>query len=199
MGNAAVRQIGDRTQLILSGNKCVASYDPHTGQQHWTMDGPTEQFVASPVYDGKFVYLTAGFPEHHILAIDPTGTGKLGDQAIAWRTTKACSYVPSPVLCGEHFVIASDEGIGSCYLAREGKLLWTLRMGKHYSSSLVTAGGLVYLLADDGITKVVRPGEALDLVAENELGEYCYASPAFSQGQMFIRGEKNLYCIGQKN
>ena len=191
-----IREIAGRIQMILSGNKSVASYNPRTGEQHWYMDGPTEQFVASPVFDGHLVYLTAGFPEHHILALDPTGSGKLGDAAILWRTTKACSYVPSPVLCGEHFVIASDEGIGSCYIAREGKLLWTQRMGKHYSSSLVTGAGLVYLLADDGITKVVRPGESFELVAENELGEYCYASPALSHGQMFIRGEKHLFCIG---
>jgi hypothetical protein len=46
--------------------------------------------------------------------------------------------------------------------------------------------------------KVVRPGEELDLVAENPLGEYCYASPAISQGQVFIRGEKHLFCIGAK-
>ena len=71
------------------------------------------------------------------------------------------------------------------------------RLGKHYSASLVTAGGLVYFLADDGITKVVRPGPKLDVVAENPLGEYCYASPAISQGQIFLRGEKHLYCIGK--
>lgn len=193
-----IREIAGRTQLIISGSKSVASYDPRTGAQHWTMDGPTEQFVASPVYDGQLVYLTAGFPEYHILALDPTGKGKLTDDAIRWRTTKGCSYVPSPVLADQYFVIAADNGVGSCYLAREGKLLWMERMGKHYSSSLVSAAGLVYFTADDGITKVVKPGDKLDVIAENPLGEYCYASPAISQGQLFLRGEKNLYCIGTK-
>ena len=192
-----IRDVAGRTQLMLSGSKSVASYDPRTGKEQWYMDGPTEQFVASPVYDGELIYLTAGFPEYHILAVKPGGSGHIGDESIVWRTTKGCSYVPSPILCGEHFVIAADTGVGSCYHAKSGKQLWMERLGKHYSASLVTAGGLVYFLADDGITKVIRPGEKLDIVAENELGEYCYASPAISQGQLFIRGEKHLFCVGK--
>jgi hypothetical protein len=192
-----IREIGGRMQMILSGSKCTASYDPRTGAELWYMDGPTEQFVASPVYDGRFVYLTAGYPEYHILAVDPTHSGKLGQEAIAWRTTKGCAYVPSPILCGEHFLVVSDSGIGSCYHAQSGRQLWMQRLGRHYSASLVTAAGLVYFLSDDGEMKVVRPGEKLDVVAENQLGESCYASPAISQGQIFIRGEKHLYCIGK--
>jgi hypothetical protein len=68
-------------------------------------------------------------------------------------------------------------------------------MGKHYSASLVTAGGLVYFLADDGITKVLRPGSDVDIVATNPLGEHAYASPAVADDMMFIRGEKHLFCI----
>ena len=56
------------------------------------------------------------------------------------------------------------------------------RLGTHFSGSLVSAGGLVYFTSDDGTTRIVRPGAKLDVVAENELGEYCYASPAISRG-----------------
>jgi outer membrane protein assembly factor BamB len=193
-----IRDVAGRTQLMMSGSKSVASYDPRTGKEQWYMDGPTEQFVASPVFDGELLYLTAGFPEYHILAIKPTGSGHLSDDAIAWRTNKSPSYVPSPILCGEHFLIVSDIGVASCYHAKSGQLLWTGRIGgKHYSASLVTAGGLVYFLADEGTTKVIRPGEKLDIVADNDLGESCYASPAISQGQIFIRGEKHLFCVGK--
>ena len=192
-----IREIGGRTQMMFSGSKQVVSLDPRDGSSHWRLKGPTEQFVASLVYDGKLVYLTAGFPEMHILAVKPDGKGELDDSAIVWRTKKGCSYVPSPIICGEYFLVAADNGTGSCYKAQAGELLWMERMGKHYSGSLVTANGLVYFPADDGITKVVRPGEKMDVIAENPLGEYCYASPAISRGQLFIRGEKNLYCIGK--
>jgi outer membrane protein assembly factor BamB len=192
-----IRDIAGRMQMLLSGSKCTASYDPHTGKELWMMDGPTEQFVASLVDDGKLVYLTAGFPERHILAINPDGQGKVSDEKIVWRTKKNCSYVPSPVICGDYLIVAADDGIASCYHAQSGELQWTARLGKHFSASLVTAGGLVYLLADDGITKVVHPGPELDVVSENPLGEYTYASPAISNGQIFLRGEKHLYCIGK--
>src|SRR5439155_5642467 len=101
------------------------------------------------------------------------------------------------IVAGDYFLVASDDGIGSCYAANSGELQWKERLGRHYSASLVTVGGLVYFLADDGTTTVVKPGKSCEQVAKNELGEHCYASPAISQGQIFMRGEKNLYCIGK--
>ncbi|HEX3725108.1 MAG TPA: PQQ-binding-like beta-propeller repeat protein, partial [Pirellulales bacterium] len=83
-----IRQIEGRTEMILSGSKCVASYDPHDGSRHWIIDGPTEQFVASLVYNGELLFLTAGFPELHMLAIRPGGSGNVTESHIAWRTTR---------------------------------------------------------------------------------------------------------------
>ncbi len=68
----------------------------------------------------------------------------------------------------------------------------------HVEPHALGDSGLVYFLADEGTTKVIRPGEKLDVVADNDLGESCYASPAISQGQIFIRGEKHLFCIGKQ-
>jgi outer membrane protein assembly factor BamB len=202
-----VRDIGGRTQMILSGSKMVTSYDPRTGKLHWSMRGPTEQFVASVVENGKYLFLTAGFPDYHILCVDPTGSGDVTDTHIVWRTTKACSYVPSPIVCqtagkngGEevdYFLVVSDGGIATCFLADTGDVLWRERLGPHYSASLVTAGGLVYFTSDEGVTKVVRPGPKLDVVAENPLGQRVFASPAISHGHIFLRGEKELVCIGE--
>jgi len=193
-----IRQIDGRWQMVLSGSKCVASYDPRDGSRHWIIDGPTEQFVASMVYNGDLLFLTAGFPEHHILALRPDGEGNVTDTHIAWRTTENCSYVPSPIVVGDYFLVVSDEGIGSCYRAATGKRVWRQRLGPHYSASLVTAGGLVYFLSDEGVTTVVKPADSFQEVAKNPLGEACYASPAISQGQIYLRGVKHLYAIGGK-
>jgi len=193
-----IRQIDGRTQMVLSGSLCVASYDPRDGSRHWIMDGPTEQFVASLVYNGKLLFLTAGFPEFHILAIRPDGRGKIGQEHIAWRTTKGCAYVPSPILGsgGKYFLLVSDTGIASCFEAADGERHWMERIGPHYSASAVEAEGLVHFLSDRGVTTIIRPGEKLEKVAENELGEDCYASPAISQGRIYLRADKHLYCIG---
>ena len=74
--------------MVFWGSKCIISLDPHDGSQHWIIDGPTEQFVASLVYNGQLFFMTAGFPEHHILAIRPDGTGNITDTHIVWRRSK---------------------------------------------------------------------------------------------------------------
>ena len=104
--------------------------------------------------------------------------------------------MPSPIVEGEYFLVVSDNGIGSCFVAETGERLWMTRMGPHFSTSLVSANGLVYFLCDDGTMTVVRPGKDFDVVAKNELGEESFASPAISGGQIFVRGVKHLYCIG---
>lgn len=90
----------------------------------------------------------------------------------------------------------SDGGVASCFEAATGERAWMERLGTHYSSSLVSAGGLVYFTSDEGNTTIVRPGAKLEVVAENKLGEFCYASPAISRGQILFRGEKHLVCVG---
>ena len=82
-----------------------------------------------------------------------------------------------------------------CFEAATGKILWHEPFG-HTHASPVSAGGLVYFLNDKGVTQVIKPGDKYELVGSNELGERCFASPALSRGQIFLRGATNLYCIG---
>jgi len=191
-----IRQIDGRNQMVLSGTKCVASYDPDTGEQHWLIDGPTEQFVASLVYNGELLFMTCGFPDRFIQAIRPDGRGNVTDTHVLWQKDRDCSYVPSPIAFGPYFLVVADNGVATCFEAKTGKSCWRERLGPHYSASLVSANGLVYFLSDKGVMTVVKPGEELDIVARNELGENTYASPAISNGQIFLRGDKHLYCIG---
>lgn len=192
-----IRELAGRPQMVLSGDLCVTSYDPATGQLRWIIDGPTEQFVASLVYSESagLLFMTGGFPDHHILAIRPDGSGNVTDTHIAWRTNKGVAYVPSPIAEGRYFLVVSDSGVAHCFEAATGHLLWQERMGEHHAS-LVSAAGLVYFLNDDGHLRVVRPGPGYDLVAENALGESCFASPAISQSRILIRGSQHLFCIG---
>ena len=194
-----IRELSGRTQMVLTGDKSVASYDPNNGRLHWIMDGPTEQFVASPVWSARtgFIYITGGYPDHHILAINPDGRGNVTQTHIVWRTTRGAAYVPSPIIEGDYFLVVSDSGVAHCFEAATGKLLWQERMGEQHAS-LVSANGLVYFLNDEGVVRVVKPGPAYRLIAQNELGEKCFASPAISEGQFFIRSDKHLSCIGAK-
>jgi outer membrane protein assembly factor BamB len=195
-----VRDIAGRPQMVLTGDKCVASYDPNTGKRIWLIDGPTEQFVASPVYHEKsgLVLITGGFPDHHILAIRPDGTGNVTQTHIAWRTTQGAAYVPSPIIVGDCFLVISDSGVAHCFGVQTGKLLWKERLGEEHAS-LVSAEGRVYCLNDKGVMNVVKAGAQFERLAQNEIGEKCFASPAISQGQVFLRGDKHLFCIGRRD
>jgi hypothetical protein len=157
--------------------------------------------VASLVYNGDLLFMTAGFPEFHIMGIRPDGHGNVTDTHVAWHTTKGCAYVPSPIASqdGKYFLVVSDQGIASCFEAATGERHWMERIGPHYSASLVAADGLVHFLSDEGVTTVVRPDPDFEVVAANELGERCFASPAISQGQIFLRAEKHLYAVGPPN
>ncbi len=192
-----IRRLAGRTQMILSGSKCVASYDPATGRLWWIVHGPTEQFVASMVDNGRLVFLTAGYPERHILAIRPDGTGNVTDTHIVWRTRQGAGYVPSPVVVGEHLYVVSDQGVATCFEAETGRVRWRKRLGVRFSASPVVVEGRIYFQADDGTTTVVQAGPKFRRLAVNRLGEYTYASAAVSQGNFFIRGEKHLWCIGK--
>jgi outer membrane protein assembly factor BamB len=193
-----IRETAGRTQMVFSGSLHVASLDPRTGKTHWTVDGPAEQFVASPVFDGEKFFIAGGFPTHHVLGIRPGGNGNVTDTHVAWHATNAKCYVPSPVLAGGYLIVADDRGTANCFVAATGERLWQERLGSHFSGSLVAAGGLVYLTADDGTTKVIRPGPQLEVVAENSLGEHIYSSPAIADGRVFFRGEKHLICVGNE-
>jgi len=194
-----IREAAGKTQMVMSGSQSVVSYDPNTGRKYWEIEGPTEQFVASMVYNGKLFFMAAGFPTYHVMAIRPDGSGDVTETHIAWHVKNAKCYVPSPVIAGDYLLVADDRGTANCFDAENGKRLWQERLGKHFSASLLEANGLVYFTADDGVTKIVRPGPMLEIVAKNELGEYTFASPALSDGQLFIRGEKHLYCIAEQS
>jgi outer membrane protein assembly factor BamB len=87
--------------------------------------------------------------------------------------------------------------VAFCYEAATGKVLWQERLGRHHASPVLVEG-LAYFINDDGQINVIRPGATFDRVAQYELGEQCYASPAISDGQVFLRGFKNLYCFGKR-
>lgn len=192
-----LRTVAGRTQLAMSGSLHVAAFDPHDGSTLWTHEGPTEQFVASPVFDGERFIFVGGYPDYHVLALRGDGTGDVTQSHVAWHSTEARCYVPSPVLADGKLLVANDEGIAHCFDAATGEHLWRARLGRHYSASLVSANGCGYFLDDDGVTKIVRPAEDKpDVVAENPVGEFCCASPAIADGALYIRSEKHLFSIG---
>jgi len=194
-----IREMAGRPQLIQCGDRCVASFDPDTGKQLWMADGPSEEFVATPTYSERagLVFVSSSWPKQVLLAIRPDGSGDVTATHVVWHDNKGAPYVPSLLVAGDFLLSVNNAGVAFCYEAATGKVLWQEKLGRHHASP-VLVGGLVFFINDNGEVNVVKPGPKFERVAKYKLGESCYASPAISDGQVFLRGFQHLFCIGQK-
>ncbi|MEN6336585.1 MAG: PQQ-binding-like beta-propeller repeat protein [Phycisphaerales bacterium] len=193
-----IRELAGRMQLIQCGDRRVTSFNPDTGEELWTVDGPSQEFAATPVYSEKtqLVYISSSWPKQVLLAIRPDGSGDVTQTHVAWQDSKGAPYVPSMIVAGDYLLTINNGAVAYCYEAAAGKTLWQEKLGRHHASP-VLVNGLVYFINDDGQVNVVKPGPQFERVASYELGEQCYASPAISDGQVFLRGFKHLFCIGR--
>jgi outer membrane protein assembly factor BamB len=192
-----IREMAGRTQMIVSGNKAATSYDPKTGKLLWVVDMASSDSVVTPVYNERagLVLTSSSWPDKILMAIKPDGEGNVTTTKVAWSGKGGAPYVPSPLSVEGLFFTAANNQEGHCFDAATGNILWHEAMGKHHASP-VLANGLVYFLNDDGVAHVVKAASKYELVARNEIGEKTYASLVFSEGQVFLRSFKNLYCIG---
>jgi outer membrane protein assembly factor BamB len=184
--------------MVVPGNKAVTSLDPRNGHEFWISDGPSEDCVITPVYNERagLVLSCSSWPKRVLQAIKPDGEGNVTGSKVVWSSTEGTPYVPSPISVGDCFFTCGFETKETyCFEAATGKILWHEKTGLHHASP-VSANGLVYFLNDEGVAYVVKAGPKFELVARNELGERTYASPAISASQIFLRGSRNVYCIG---
>ena len=123
--------------------------------------------------------------------------GDLTATHIVWEQKKGVPTQPSPIYVNPRLYAIGDGGILSCYNPRDGELLWQERVGGIFSASPVYADGVIYFLAESGETTIVDSGPEFKVVSQCPLDVRCQASPAISQGNIFIRSEKSLYCIGR--
>jgi outer membrane protein assembly factor BamB len=199
----AVLRYGNNTEIVLSGGDVVTGHDPATGKELWRADGLNPgndgnyRIVASPVVHGDLII--APTRERPMLALKAGGRGNISDSHVLW-TFSSGPDVPTPVTDGTYVYVVNDRGIMFCLDAKTGKEIYgrqRLRPGT-YSASPVLADGKIYVTSEDGATSVVKAGPAFELLAENDFDDYTLSSPAISDGQIFIRTAKALWCIGNK-
>jgi outer membrane protein assembly factor BamB len=198
-GAPLIRELAGRTQMIVCANMEVASLNPEDGSRYWIASGPSEDFSMTPVYNEQsgLVIISSGWPKRIIYALKPDGNGDVTNTHIAWQSTDGAFYVPSPVTTGNYLISTMTNGLVNCMEATTGKVLWKENLGKQYGSA-VLAGGLVYIPSDQGVITVIKPGATFEPVAKNSIGETMFASPAISNGKIYLRSLTHLFCIGAK-
>ncbi len=198
-----VVRAGKRDELIASGAESVVAYDPATGRELWRCDGVKGHAIPSAVAGHDMVFVSAGYPSKRAMGIKLGGSGDLtGTPNVVWSYDKGTAYVTSPILYGDYVYLVSDKGILTCIEARTGVIKYEggrPPVPASFSASAVAFDGKIFLTSEDGDTFVIKAGPSHEVIRANSLGEVILASPAISQGRIFIRGAKHLYCIGESD
>jgi outer membrane protein assembly factor BamB len=151
--------------------------------------------VPRPVFGRGLVVIATGFQQPSLLAVRPVGKGDLTRTQVAWQLSRGAPLTPSPIIVGEHLYVVNDLGILTCITAETGAIVWQRRVPGNYSASPVSAGGVVYVQSEEGVTTVFRPGATFEAVAVNRLDGAMLASMAVSAQSLFIRSNDHLYRI----
>lgn len=193
---------GTRKQVVVNGWKHMGGYDPDTGKEIWRLSGGGDIPVPTPVFTNELVVITSAHGSSRpIHAIRTEAKGDLNQDraAIAWSQEKAGNYMQTPLLSDGLGYFCLDNGVLSVYQLLDGKRLYQQRLGpgsSGFTSSPVAAASRLYITNEDGRTYVLQQGREYKLIAENELGESVMATPAISDGVLFIRGGRHLFAIG---
>nr|MBA3323474.1 PQQ-binding-like beta-propeller repeat protein [Pyrinomonadaceae bacterium] len=198
-----------RAELITNGTKFVRGYDPLTGKELWRLGGNSEITTPTPIIAHDLVYVTSGYaPIQPIYAIRlgvangditlPKGADT--NASVAWSKQRGGPYMPTPIVYGEHLYTCANNGILTAYDAKTGEKVYQERIagrGGAFTASPVAADGKLYFTSEDGEIFVIKAGPKYELLATNNMGEVCMATPAISDGTFFIRAQRHLYAIAE--
>ena len=137
--------------------------------------------------------------ERPMLVLKAGGRGDVTKSHVLWSFGNGPD-VPTPVTDGTYLYVINDRGIMWCLDPKTGKEVYARQRlsPATYSGSPVLADGKIYITNEDGKTVVVKAGPTFEVLAENDFDDYTLSSPAVSEGQIFIRTAKHLYCIGKR-
>jgi outer membrane protein assembly factor BamB len=193
---------GGRAEIVVTGGDVATGHDPATGKELWRADvlNPGREgnyrIVASPVAAGDVVVAPSRVQPMTVLRA--FGRGDVSKSQVLWSFDRGPD-VPTPATDGTLLYVVTDRGILWCFELLSGKTVYgpeRLAVGT-YSASPLLADGKLYATNEDGLTSVVRAGGSFELLAENPLPGFTVASPVAAGGQILLRTEYALYCIGR--
>ncbi len=178
-------------QLVLNDEENVTAYDPATGKPLWQVKCLGGEVAPSPAFNGKDIVFVAN-------EYAQASAVKLGGETpeILWQYDEYLPEISSPLAAENLFFIATSAGDVVCLDAATGAVKWEQEFDDGFSSSPILAGDRIYAIDLGGVVHVFAAAEEYREIATIEMGEPVYATPAFANGRIYIRGDENLYCIG---
>jgi len=194
-----------RPQVVVSATRRVRGYDLATGSLLWECAGLTDNVVSSPVFWNGMIIAGNSYYRQAMLGIRLAGAkGDLtGTTNVVWTLNRLTPYVSSPLLYddtqyhlrhNQNVLVRLDPATGRL----RGEPLRLEAIRDFIFSSPVGAAGRIYVTARDGVTVVLRHDRENSTLAVNRLDDSFSASAALVDREMYLRGEKYLYCIAEK-
>jgi outer membrane protein assembly factor BamB len=199
-----------RVELVTNATKAARGYDPLTGKELWMLKGNPEVTSTTPIAAHDLIYICNSYrPNQPIYAIKQgvangdisLKDGKTANDFVAWSLQRGGSYQPTPLIYGDLMYVCNNNGTLNVYNAKTGERIFQERVGRQggsFSASPVAADGKLYFSSEDGDVFVLKAGAKYELLATNPVGEVLMATPAISDGMIFIRGQKHLFAIAEK-
>lgn len=195
-----VIEVNGKKQIVMNGQNMARAHDFDSGKELWACGGQTQRPCASAVAGNGLVFIGSGFRGSFLGAFKPTGKGDIeGTGNVVWTIDRDTPDVASPLLSGNRlYFYKAKTGMLTCVDAATGKAHYTSMrvpgLDMTYASP-VAAGGHVFLTSRNGKTVVIKDSEKFEIVSSNSVGETVDATPAPVDNELFIRGQRHLFCI----
>ena len=195
--------------LVTNASNFVRGYDARTGKELWRIGKSSKITAPTPIYaDGLFVIASGRAPERPIFVVRPIAIGDLtladgetSSKAIAWSKTGRGSYMPTPLAYKGLLYVLANNGVLDAYDLQTGKEIYRQRLpviGSGFSASPIAADDKIYLTNEDGDILVAGAGQTFSHIATNSMGELLMATPALSEGVMFVRSVASVFAVGKR-
>jgi outer membrane protein assembly factor BamB len=209
-GTPTVMQTSTGPQLVTNASNFIRAYDPRTGKELWRVGRSSKITAPTPIFADDLIVVASGRgPERPIFVVRPNARGdltlpdgKTSSETIAWSRTGRGSYMPTPLAYKGILYVLGNNGLFDAYNLKTGEEVYRQRLatiGSGYSASPVAADGKIYLSNEDGEMLVIGAGDKFTHLATNSMGELLMATPALSEGVMYVRSSNSLFAIGRKH
>lgn len=196
---------GTHPQIIVNGHKHIGGYDLETGKEIWNMAGGGDIPVPTPIVAHDLIFITSAHGGMSpVYAIRPSAKGdislepdELSSDHIPWWVKRGGNYMTTPLVYGDYLYCCKDNGQLTCFNAKTGETIYgkRLKKGASFSASPVAADGKIYFPDEAGDIHVVKAGPEFNVLAVNQMNETCMATPAISQGTLYLRTRGHLIAI----
>jgi outer membrane protein assembly factor BamB len=208
-GTPTVATTSKGEELIANASNFIRGYDPRTGKELWRLGRSSKITAPTPIFVDDILVVASGRgPERPIFVVKAGARGdltlpegKTSSESVMWSKTGRGSYMPTPLIYNGILYVLANNGTFDAYNLKTGEEIYRQRLpviGSGFSASPVASDGKIYLSNEDGEIIVIAAGEKFNHIATNSMGELLMATPALSDGVMYVRSAGTLFAIGKK-